>query len=134
MHVRVGVAGRTQDRMDGERKTPVRSAVAAWEGRRAFPPESNRFFGDSVILNGSKRANSSLLLSTEAIKIRENDAVEYNQDKVDEMTLALLSLTMSSDKDVTLRCIKRPLLFCRMAHPSTSLTGPTPGQRRAQFS
>jgi len=34
---RDGVAGRTQARMDGERKTPVRSAVAAREGRSILP-------------------------------------------------------------------------------------------------
>jgi hypothetical protein len=38
---------------------------------------------------------------TETIQIGENDAMEYNRDKVDEVTLALLSLTMFSEKDVT---------------------------------
>jgi hypothetical protein len=42
-----------------------------------------------------------LLPFTETIKIGENGAMAYNRDKVDEMTLALLSLTMFSDGDVT---------------------------------
>jgi hypothetical protein len=37
---RGGVAGRTQAHMDGKRKTPVVSAVGAWEGRSILPNKS----------------------------------------------------------------------------------------------
>jgi hypothetical protein len=37
-----GVAGKERTRMDGERKTPARSAIAAREGQRAFPPANQK--------------------------------------------------------------------------------------------
>ena len=48
---RVGVAGRTQARRDGERKTPVRSAVAAREGApsRCKTKTEKYGFGDDFI-------------------------------------------------------------------------------------
>jgi hypothetical protein len=87
--------------MDGERRTPARSAVEASDGPGTFPPQDNCFCVSSEILNESKWTNRRLLLFTARIKVWEKNAMEYSRDKVDEMTLALLSLTMFSDGSVT---------------------------------
>jgi len=43
-----GVTGRERPRMDGKRRTPVLSAVAAWEGRSILP--TKEFFIDRRVL------------------------------------------------------------------------------------